>query len=239
MNLLNLIRTAAFSLIIFLLGSSALRAQEQQSRNIALSGFSEISVSTGLDLIITRGNTESAKIVATENLIDAVVVEQAGNKVNVKWKLIQSQKKAWLNRNATVYITYKTLNFLEASSGSSLKTENTLKTDRLDAIVSSGAVIKAAIDCGKLELKTNSGASASLSGKATEIKMESSSGSMVNALELAADYATVTASSGANIRVNVSKSLEPFASSGGRVRYKGNADLKNFTGSKNGVKKLD
>lgn len=239
MKLLNLIRTPAFSLVILCFGFLSVDAQEQQSKNIILSGFSEISVSTGLDLIITRGDTESAKIVATENLIDAVVVEQNGNKVNVKWKPIQSQKKAWLNKTAKVYITYKNLNLLEAGEGSSLKTENTLKTDHLDVFVSSGAIFKADLDCGKLQLKTSSGASATLSGKATEIKMESSSGSLVNALELMADYATVNASSGANIKVNVSKALEPFASSGGRIRYKGNADLKNFTGSKTGVKKLD
>jgi len=239
MKLFSSIRTAAFSFVILFPGFSSLRAQEQQSKNVTLSRFSEISISTGLDLVITRGDTESARIVATENLIDAVVVEQAGNKINIKWKLIQSQKKAWLNRKATIYMTYKTLNFLEASSGSSLKTENTLKTDHLDAIVSSGAIIKADIDCGKLELKTSSGASASLSGKATEVKMESSSGSRVNALELVSDYATVNASTGAAIRINVNKSLEPFASTGGRIRYTGNADLKNFTGSKNGVRKLE
>lgn len=221
-------------LFLLLITASAASAQMQQSREVALKQFSEIHVNTGIELIIKQGTTESAKIVADETLIDAIVVEQSGNSVTVNWKLIKSTKKRWLNRTAQVFITYKNLNILEASDGSSVKTENAVKTGILNISVSSGANISATVECPQLQLKTNSGASASLKGIAARMNLEAGSGSRINTLELIADYANVTASSGADVKVNVTKELAATASSGGNIRYKGSAVVENSAGSKSG-----
>ena len=221
-------------LFLLLITASAASAQMQQSREVALKHFSEIHVNTGIELIITQGTAESAKIVADETLIDAIVVEQSGNSVTVNWKLIKSTKKRWLNRTAQVFITYKNLNILEASDGSSVKTENAVKTGILNISVSSGANVSATVECPQLQLKTNSGASASLKGTAARMNVEAGSGSRINSLELIAEYANVTASSGADVKVNVTKELAATASSGGNIRYKGSAVVENSAGSKSG-----
>jgi len=233
MKSLHLFKPGLFLLLITVLNSAA-SAQGQQSREVPLNNFSEIHVNTGIELIITQGTAESAKIVADESLIDAIVVQQSGNSVTVNWKLLKSTKKRWLNRTAKVLITYKNLNILEASDGSSVKTENAVKTGILDITVSSGAIVSARVECPQLRLKTSSGASAMLSGTAAKFKLESSSGSRVNTLELITDYANVTASSGADVKVNVSKGLESTANSGGNIRYKGSPVVENTAGSKSG-----
>jgi len=223
-------------LLVFLItaGMSASMAQMQQSREVTLKNFSEIHVSSGIELMITQGETESAKVVADQSLIDAVTVEQSGSSVIVSWKLIKSTKKRWLNRTAQVLINYKNLNILEATDGSAVKTENMIKTGILHITVSSGANVSATVESPQLQLKTSSGASALLKGTAAKLKLESNSGSRVNALDLVTDDANVTVSSGADVKVNVSKVLESTANSGGNIRYKGSPVVENSAGSKSG-----
>lgn len=234
MKSLRLVKSVLFLFVVTSITASAAIAQVQVSREIALKDFSEIHVTTGIELIITQGAAEHAKIVADDALIDAIVVDQSGNSVNIKWELIKSTRKRWLNRTAKVFISYQNLNLIEATEGSSVKTENTLKSNILSILVTSGAIVTAGIDCPELQMRTNSGASALLNGNVGKLKLESSSGSRVNAVEMTSGYASVTASSGADVKVNVSKELQATASSGGNIRYKGSPVVENTAGSKSG-----
>lgn len=225
-------------LLLITASFSAFTLKAQNTKNVALSNVSGVSVHAGIDLFITQGNTESAKIVANSDVIDEVVIENNEGNVKVSWK--DNHGSSFLkSKSAKVYLTYKKLNSIAASSGSSLKTENTLKTDALDAKVSSGAFMTANVLCKDLQLKASSGAIATFSGTASNLDVKSSSGSNVKAEGLATDYANATASSGANIVVNVAKALETKTSSGGNIRYKGGASLKNNNSRNGGVNRID
>lgn len=223
MKSLNLIKPAF--LVLTTLCCTALSLKAQVTKNVAVNNFSEVSVSAGIELIITQGTTESAKIVADQDLVNEVVVEKTGDRVKVGWRE-NFHRDNRNNNNVKVYITYKRLHDIAASSGSSIRTENTLKTDRLNAEVSSGASIDGQIACEDFDLRTSSGASADLNGAIKNLTLTASSGSSVDALSLTAQYGRVITSSGASIKVNVSKSLETTTSSGGSVRYKGDPMLK-------------
>lgn len=225
-------------LLLITASFSAFTLKAQNTKNVALSNVSGVSVHAGIDLFITQGNTESAKIVASSDFIDEVVIENNGGNVKVSWKDSHGTN-FFKNKSAKVYLTYKKLNSIAASSGSSLKTENTLKTDALDAKVSSGASITASVSCKDLQLKSSSGATATFSGTASNLNVKSSSGSNVRAEDLATDYANATASSGGDIKINVAKALETTTSSGGGVRYKGGASLKNNSSRSGGVNRID
>jgi hypothetical protein len=236
MKSLYLIKPAMLVMVTLIFTNLPLQAQ--QTKNVAVSNFNEVSVSAGLSLIITQGSSESAKIVAEEGVIDEVELVKSGNRLSVKWK--ENFGFQWKNRNASVYVNYKKLNGLKASSGSSLKTQNLLTTDNLDVDVSSGASVNAQISCTDLNLETSSGSSAKLSGKANNMILKSSSGSTVNTKDLATEYAKIHSSSGADVAVNVSKALETSSSSGSSIRYKGNAALKNTSSSRSSsVSRID
>jgi hypothetical protein len=223
-------------LLLITASFSTLTLKAQETKNISLSNVSGVSVHAGIDLFITQGNSESAKIVASSDFINEVVVENSGGNVKVTWK-DNKGSSIWKNKSAKVYITYKKLNSISASSGSNLKTENTLKTDALDVKVSSGANLTASISCKDLQVKTSSGANATLNGTTTNMDVKSSSGATLKAFDLTSDYANVTASSGADIKINVAKGLETTSSSGGSIRYKGNASLKNNSSRSGSVSK--
>jgi len=238
MKSLSLIKPAF--LCLFTIAALTLDLKAQETKNVAINNFSEVSVGAGIGLYITQGSSESARIVADDDVIDDVVLEKSGNRIKVGWKDSWGIKKMWKNRNAKVYITYKKLNSISASSGSSLITQNTLKTDHLDASVSSGASMNAKISCNELQLQTNSGASVSLAGTATNMEIKSSSGSSVDALNLATQYARADTHSGADIKINVTKGLETNTSSGSNIRYKGAAALKNISNSRSSsVSRID
>lgn len=238
MKSLSFIKPAFLCLTALALNAVSLYAQS--SRNVAVSNFTKLSVSAGIEMLITQGTTESAKIVAESDMIDEVVVRKNGNTLSVGWKDNWSFRKMSKEKKAKVYISYKTLNCLEASSGSHIQTVNLLKTDHLEASASSGATVDAKISCRELDLSSSSGASVSLAGSAQTMKVESSSGSTIDAVSLNTTYTKAAASSGADLKINVSKALETRTSSGGNISYKGAAALNDHSNSRNsGVSRIN
>lgn len=237
MKTLSFIKPAFLCFIAVAVSTLSLKAQD--TKNVAVSNFSEVSVSAGIQVLITQGSSESAKIVANSDVIDEVEVITSGNTVKVGWKSNWGLNNSHKNRSAKVYISYKNLNRISASSGSSIKTENLLKTDHLEASASSGANIDAKVDCNELEVSISSGAAAVLTGKATNLRAEASSGANGNLLNLTAENAVAKASSGAALKVYATKALETAASSGGDIRYKGDASLRNSSSRSGGVSKIN
>ncbi|WP_219224429.1 head GIN domain-containing protein [Pedobacter antarcticus] len=219
-----------FTLVTF--GTFIVKAQS--TKNVSLNSFNSVGVSAGIQLIITQSNTESARIEANSDNIDEVVLENSGGKLNVKWKKTDGFFSQHKNREAKVYLNYKNLNSVSASSGSLLKSTNALKADRLSVDVSSGANLNLQLTCNNLEVNTSSGSNAKLSGSAKNIIVDSSSGSTVSALDTNTEYAKTEASSGANIKISVSKGIEASASSGGNISYKGDAALNKKGSSRSG-----
>lgn len=239
MNKFSAIR---LSIVCLLLLSACMPfdTRAQETKNVAVNNFSSLSVSAGIELIITQGSAENAKIVASKEVIDEVLIEKDGNELDVHWKSSNGFMNNNKNRKAKVYISYKKLNGISASSGSSLVTENLLKTDRLHLRASSGATVTAKISCTDLELEASSGGSSDISGTAENMTVSCSSGGSVDALQLVSSYAKARASSGGGMEINVSKGLEASTSSGGGIRYKGAAALNNTSSSRNrGVSRIN
>jgi len=215
-----------------------LSAKAQETKNVSVNNFSEISVSVGIELHITQGNSESAKIIANANVIDDVVVEQSGNAVKVHWKQ-QNWDMKTKDRKAKVYISYIKINTLSATTGSSVFTENRLKTDHLYLSVTTGANIDALLEAENLDLHSTTGAVMSLKGTAGNLTIQSSTGSNINTLDLIVENANVHSTTGANIKINVKNVLETTTSTGGNISYKGNATLKNNSRRISGTSKID
>lgn len=229
-------------IFLFLIGMSfnslVLRAQE--TRKVTVSNFSGVSVSTGIELYLTQGTTEAAKVVALEGVVNEVQVEVKDNNLIVKFRESNGLTGMWKNRKAKVYVTYKSLNSISATSGSSAVTENVLKTDKLSAKATSGAELKLNVICKDLEVHATSGADAELTGKATNIDFKATSGADIKAYELVTDYGRVGVTSGADVKLTVNKGLETTSTSGGSIRYKGSASLNNHSSSRTGdVKRVD
>ena len=217
------------------LNASVYAGNSDKTENRNVKNFSEIKVSTGVDLYITMGNSEEVKVVADDDIIDELITEVKGDVLHIYMKR-NNNLFNWGSRNETkkVYVTVKELSAIDASSGSDVESENTLKGDHINIEASSGSDIELDLVYKNIRLDTSSGSDAKLSGKAKNFEAEASSGSDISARGLEAAICRVRVSSGSDAVVSVTDELYAKASSGGDVRYYGNPKVKDTDESSGG-----
>ena len=215
------------------IGFTALAGNTDKTETRNVSNFKGVDVSAGIDLYITMGENESVKIIADDDIIDKIITEVKDGVLHIYVK--QNNWFKWSgNETRKAYVTIKELDRIEASSGSDVKSENTLKGEELKIRVSSGANVNVDVYYKNLDVDTSSGSDAKVTGKVKNLKANSSSGSDINAGDLESVVCKASASSGSDVTVNVSGELYANASSGGDVKYYGNPSVKDIDESSGG-----
>ena len=187
-----------------------------ESRTIN-SKFNEIDIQQGIKLYLTQGSSNSLKVEADENIMELLVTEVKNNQLKIYLK-----KNVYKAKARNVYLTTNAISSIDASSGSSVKSENTWQTSNLQINTSSGSSVKFHVNADEISCSSSSGSNIRLYGKTNNLSVKASSGSSIDANELNSVDTYAKASSGANINVNVSGKLTAKASSGGNVDYEGN-----------------
>ncbi|MBP7508227.1 MAG: DUF2807 domain-containing protein [Prolixibacteraceae bacterium] len=191
--------------------------------------FDEIKASAGIDVFIFQGDEEKVLVEADENLMDCIITE-------VK----ESTLKCYIDCNIrhaskiNVYVNYKKLNSLSASSGSDISGETLLKTDVLKINVDSGADIKVAVEAKELFCNVSSGAGATIEGTSDYFKGIASSGADIDGKSLTVKTCDLNASSAGDIKVSVTEKVIADASSGGDISYYGNPEIEHVSSSSGG-----
>jgi hypothetical protein len=220
-----------FLFIVLACFTTVTYAQNTQTRNIA--PFTGVKVAEGIDVYLKKGDKESVKIEVTGTDPDNVLTEVSGSYLK-----IHMRDGNYRHVDAKVYVTYVKVEKLSASSAGSIFSEGTIKAGEMEISASSAGTIEVAVEANSVDASTSSAGDLELKGKAKSITAESSSAGEIDAYELETESAEVGASSGASIKVNVTKSLHARASSGGSIRYRGNPDRNNTSSSSGGsVKK--
>ena len=210
--------------IVFILLNIYGEAQTLQKRYI--SSFNGISSASGIIVEITQRNQESVSVSATnDEYTDKIktVVENGILKIyfdNNNWK---DRKEKNLKLKA--FVTYKSINFVSVSSGSLLSATNTISNPKLNVSVTSGALFNADVKTDELILNQSSGAVSTITGSATVMNAEISSGTVSNSQGLITDILTLEGSSGAVLKITVNKNLSVKLSSGAQLKYKGEAAI--------------
>lgn len=179
--------------------------------------FTKIKVSTGLDLYLSQGSKNKVTLEADENLHDIIITE-----VNDGVLKIYSEKNIWQAKARKVFVTVKNLEGLTATSGSDVYTEDVLKVETIKVSATSGADIRIALDADTVETSATSGSDIRISGTANNHTSRANSGASIEAYKLISKNATVNVSSGADINIYASESINAKASSGGDIDFKGN-----------------
>jgi len=187
-----------------------------ESRTIS-SKFNKIDIQQGINLYLTQGNSISLKVEADENILDLLITEVENNQLKIYFK-----KNVYRAKARNVYLTTNEISSIEASSGSSVRTENTWQTNQLKVSTSSGSSVKINTNASDVSGSSSSGSTIRLYGKTNTFYAKASSGSSIDADELISADATAKVSSGASISVNVTRNLTAKASSGGSIDFEGN-----------------
>ncbi|MGF7138378.1 head GIN domain-containing protein [Roseimarinus sediminis] len=191
--------------------------------------FTTIKASAGVNVFLFQGDEEKVVVEADENLQECVVVRTRGDVLTcyIDCSILYSKK---LN----VYVNFKTLKRVDASSGADVYGETLIRAETLNLHSSSGADIKLEIDADEVECSSDSGADIVLKGKADRFDGNASSGADIKASDLEVDRCKASASSAGDISIRVHDEINANASSGGDVTYYGNPDREYISESSGG-----
>lgn len=212
-----------------------------QVRNVGK--FTGVSVSGGIKVNFTQGQKQTVIVETNPNLQEFVSTEIENGIL-----VISLKNKDNINLNfkkLLVTIEAPQLTSVKVSSGSFFTTVNTIAENNFTAEISSGANLTADLNINnktkidissgssmRMDLKTetlefegSSGSMATITGKAETTVVNLSSAASCNAQDLISKNGAARASSGANLKMNVTESLNVAASSGASIRYKGNPTL--------------
>ena len=181
--------------------------------------FSSIRASEGLDVYLTQGNDTQITVEADENLQELILVEVDNDVLKLHTKKNIGRSKA-----KKVMVHFKEVSSISGSSGSRVKSTNTIIAKHLDVRGSSGSSLNLEVATDVLDCGSSSGSSVKLTGETQRLIADASSGSRIKAQDLMAQKSSVNASSGANVSVNTQESLIAKASSGGNITYYGNPE---------------
>jgi Putative auto-transporter adhesin, head GIN domain len=219
--------------IILLSSMTAIVAQEKvvndkNAQKRSVQGFHGIKVSHGIDLFLSQGNTETVVVSASdESLRDRIktVVENGVLKIYLDNK-DEWWKFNWSSRNLRAYVSVKNIDLLDASGGSDVDVDGTLKSAKLAMEISGGSDFKGKVDIGDLSIDQSGGSDIDISGRAGKLDITSSGGSDFDGYDLVSDVCTVDASGGSDVNITANRELIASASGGSDVHYRGNAELK-------------
>jgi hypothetical protein len=178
--------------------------------------FDKLKVSSGIDVFITQGDTESLKVIADENLLKYISTDIYNNTLII-------ETNAWI-RNAKskeVHLVYKELREINISSAGDVEGTNRMKTDELDLDLSSAGDLTLDVEATRINLDISSAGDARLSGTVDELDADLSSAGDLNAYDLMARKARVSVSSAGSAKISATEEVNLSASSAGDIYYKG------------------
>jgi hypothetical protein len=228
-----------FSIILFsaLMSLSSFVQAAQSGNNKqtrTVSEFHGISVSTGVDLYLTQKSIQEVRVEADEDDLKNLVTEVEGGILKIYMKSQSWFNLNWKNQSIKVYVSFKTLDKLQASSGSDIASESVLNLEKLDLDASSGSDVKLELNASEVKAEASGGSDISMKGKAGSFEVSASSGSDIIAGDFQTKKCNASVSSGSDMKINVTEELKAHASSGGDISYSGNPAKKEVKESSGG-----
>jgi hypothetical protein len=216
-------------LILFLVGTSSCVINIPESiygngnvvtEERAVSGFNELRVSSGIDVIIRQGDGESLEIEADDNLLEHIKTEVVGNTLK-----IYTDKNIRRAKARRAYLEYRELGSIRISSAGDVTGENTLQTGTLSIDISSAGDLELDVQADEIYCDISSSGDVRLSGSADILEADLSSAGNLSAYELITRKCKVSCSSAGDARVYATEELDLRCSSAGNIYYRGDADL--------------
>ncbi len=200
-----------------------------------VAAFTGIKVSGGFEVEIKNGPSENVVLEADDNLVKYVDIKVEGDDLKIKLEHVNVS-----DAHLKVLITAPRVNRINASAGSEVRSKDELKSEgTITAKASSGSNIKATFNAPEIKADASSGGELTLSGRTKDFHASCSSGSTIVAADLLSENTHASASSGGNVRVYASVSLDASASSGGNISYRGAAPSVKKSESSGGVVEKD
>ena len=208
--------------------SKAQQINDGNAEKRSVGSFHGIEVGTGVQLFLTQGNAEEVAVSASSTEFRDKLVAEVVNgilKIHYDTKTGSVNKKKE-SKELKAYVSYKVLDLLDASTGAEVKIQGVLNSSSLKMKVNTGATAEGQVNISKLEIDQSTGSKVTLSGKAETLSVEGSTGSRFTGEGMETINCNAKVSTGARVTVSAEKELQAKASTGGIIKYKGSASIR-------------
>jgi len=191
-----------------------------EKRNV--SGFHGVEIGGGIDLYISQGNDETVAVSAADTKYRDRIKTEVKNGILKIWYDYKSGFNFDGNaRKMKAYVSFKELDRLQASGGSDVIVDGSIRVNSLDLEVSGGSDFNGNVELKTLKAHASGGSDVHISGTATRLDVQASGGSDFKGYDLIADICDIGASGGSDVYITVNKEMTADASGGSDIRYKG------------------
>lgn len=216
----------ALLFLLILFTANLTTADRDWKKDRAVSGFSGLSVSSGIDVYLTQGNSE--KLTFDVKGVDEADVRSEVRNGTLKLYIERRNGMNWSwGRNTYVkaYLTFRQLNDIQASGGSDLIGQGRLSFNDLNVGAGGGSDVTLTLKADKLNASASGGADLKLDGSARTLNANGSGGSDLDARKLTVDVCNANSSGGSDVYVNATRELSLKASGGSDIYYYGPAKV--------------
>ena len=213
-------------LVITSFAQRAINDNNAEKRTVG--SFHGIDVATGIELTLVKGDTEEVAVSASEiEFRDKIVTEVRNGILRIYYETksgaINKKKES---KRLKAYVSYKSLDLLYVTTGAEANVDGVIEATTFELKANTGGLVKAEINIGSLSVDQNTGSKITLTGKVDKLEAEGDTGSKFMGENLTTNTCFVKMSTGAGIHISVEKELNVKADTGGYIKYKGNAGIR-------------
>lgn len=208
---------AGFSQAAGLTSESIARSQDYE-KTIDVKDFNKLDITIACELYLRQGDEESMRIEANKNILDRLEIGVRDSTLYME----AEHERDFDDWDVEVYLTVKQLKSIDIGGAVKLRTNGTLKGEKLELDISGAADLDMRIEVDKLLADFGGAVNAELEGRARYVVMDMSGASKVEADDLRTDAFYLEFSGFGKAEVYAEKVLKVDMSGMGVVRYGGN-----------------
>lgn len=226
-------------MLLLCLGLLSARAQNEKNLVVdanaevrAVKSFTAIEVSDAIDLYLSQGKAEALAISGnSDDIKSRIKTEVRGGTLHIYFDAKGLNWRKWGNNRMKAYVTYVTLDQLEASGACNVKTTDPIIQPELRMEMSGASDFTGEVRVAKLRIDGSGASKISMTGKADDVKVNLSGACYLKAYELSTDLAKIDATGASVIHISVNKELNASASGGSTIYYKGAGLIRDISSS--------
>jgi hypothetical protein len=224
-------------ILLFIIVCSPILAQETvindknvQARDVT--AFSGIRVSGGIDVYLSQGDAYSLAVSASEEKYrDDIITEVKNGILIISYNNDHFRLKSSGDRKLRAYISFKTLESLEASGACDVIITGTLNANSMLLKLSGACDIKGVVKIDDLTLNLSGASTVKVSGTAQNLNLTASGASDVKNYDFVIQNCVAKLSGASDVSITINNSISGSASGASTLHYEGNPDKKEIATS--------
>ena len=225
------------SLLVFLFTAFCISASAQniindpnaEVRSVAI--FNGIKVSGGIDVWLSQGNDYALAVSAIDDKYRDNIKTEVKNGVLHIW--YDSDNLRWNrgDKKLKAYISFKTIESLEASGACDIKINETLNAVNLGLKLSGACDINGVVKIANMSMDLSGASTVKITGHVDNLKLESSGASDMKNYDLVVENCIAKISGASDVKITVNNSISASASGASSMYYRGNPEKRDVATS--------